>query len=229
VNLRVLCFLVCLVFVSASTLASHASGPILFEDDFETGLRPEWTIGSPGCDSPHGSWTIEAGQLCAKVETYEECTSAVVGNPSWVDYAISFDVVLREGLDRIVGIHYQDFTHQLQLNLNTWLGKVVMVAGRDLVVFEAPYTLELGVSYHVRFGIFGDEAGVQIDGKNVGGLDVSALFASGLIPTSGGIALESYVGGVAAANDICFDNVVIEGLHSVKADKASWGTLKMRY
>ena len=159
-KLRALCFLICLVFVSANSIASHASGLIMFEDDFESGLSPDWTIGSPGCDSPHGSWAIEAGQLCANIEVYEECTSAVVGDATWVDYAISFDVVLREGLDRIVGIHYQDFTHQLQLNLTSWLGKVVMVAGRDLIVFEAPYTLELGVSYHVRFGIFGDEAGV---------------------------------------------------------------------
>ena len=201
----------------------------MFEDAFDSGISPEWTIGSAGCESSTGSWSASSGELCGQVHGYEECTSAVVGDPNWVNYALSFDVTLVEGLDRIAGIHYVDFTHQLHLNMNSWLGKVVMVAGSGDIIFESPYPLELGVTYHVRFGIFGTEAGIQIDGVNVGGVDVSPWITDGTIPASGKIALQSYSGGLVNTNHTCYDNVVVESLSAVKSDDTSWGALKARY
>jgi hypothetical protein len=56
---------------------------VLFEDNFDTGLKPDWEVVA-------GDWRIANGALTTL--TYDGWSYILVGDPSWAEYAVELDV-----------------------------------------------------------------------------------------------------------------------------------------
>lgn len=226
-DLRASHLLFTVLLVVVATASPARAQVILFQDDFDAGLGPGWTFGSPVCDS--GTWRCEDGQLCNHITGYEVCTVAIAGDATWSNYAVSVDVTLNAGNNRIVAINWVDRTHHVHVNLNSFFNAALIVTGEDQIIMSAPFEFVAGATYNVRLGIFGTVLGVEIDGVGIGTIDVSPWIAAGIVPAQGRIALWGWAGGAVQINDICFDNVVVEQLQAVGIEQSSWGTTKAAF
>ena len=86
--------------------------PPTFFDDFENGLNPAWTV-------VYGKPTISDGQLAAGEETLLS-----VGDPTWTDYQVEFDVWMgrftcQDALSSFLGVRATDIDNMLQLRFHT--------------------------------------------------------------------------------------------------------------
>ncbi len=134
------------------------TGPqVLFRDDFETGIRPEW-------DTQNANTAVVNGQLVA-----EGILQTRLGDESWTDYRVSFELGDKTRLtDLTLQVRVQDENNFLKMlcvpaegggtpaQLNcTWFrlvgGQEVKIPGAELVMPEVgPVTLEItGNTYQV--------------------------------------------------------------------------------
>lgn len=78
---------------------------ILFQDNFEGGLRPEWEVVS-------GRPAVSNGKLTSSVNR----TWLVVGDPRWRNYIVEFDAE-KVHEEAYVGVHVQDLNNMVAANI----------------------------------------------------------------------------------------------------------------
>ncbi len=182
-------------------------------DDFNDGDIEGWQ--PTFAKNPENSiWEVVKGVLIGR-RVSGWAADLVVGDATWKDYTIEFDMRVTERLANEFGgrYHYAGVIGRLRVengieidalgfNLNFKVPPTIWSWGWRNQAFlhdvQTPFDAELGTWYHMRAIFEGDKFECYIDGKRV------ASYASSVLPT-GLVGLS--VGGCVAE----FDNVVITG------------------
>jgi len=145
----------------------------LFSDDFEDGNLDGWTIGSTGCaDQPHG-WSVQDGVLRYEQTACGECSVLRVGDPTWKDYVVTFDVRLLAG-DRVhFAVQYQDESDYVDVQLSSRSGdpqtSVSLASGQQFFggSSSGPFTLTAWDTWGVQ--TYGSFLGIEKNGTRLRG------------------------------------------------------------
>ena len=192
-----------IVLNSISIYSQSASLP--FNDDFASGAKSNWYI--------NGShWSFSSGVAVCNIPTVYTVEYMEVGDNNWTNYTFDVDVEGTSGVNKTVGLRFQDINNYLQLHLigdgssqyhDIFFDKIV--GGQVTNLFHnSNYTILNNTNYHIKAVMNGDEYKVYINNNLE--LDITdTSFANG------GIALINSSGGYAP-NNLIFDNVSVNYL-----------------
>jgi len=73
---------------------------VLFQDDFEQGLKSDWQkINTSGPQTEH-LWELSDGKYGIRINTSSTIAETVINKPEWSDYIFEFDMVGVLGTDK---------------------------------------------------------------------------------------------------------------------------------
>jgi hypothetical protein len=170
-------------------------------------LAEDFSSGLDGWQTEHKEyWHVRGGMLRADLPDKKQVHTLIrIGDTTWYDYALDFDVCGMRGVDkgaiiRIVdklglgvdlrGPGYNDIRVHLSA---TPLGRIDVINGN-------------GIWHHIRMEVRDRHCRVLVGNQVL--LD---RFVSKRLPPGGGIALAAYTGGVGECT-VFFDNVVVTPL-----------------
>lgn len=202
-TVTVLCMLLVALSVRAGT----------FRDDFEDGNLDGWRQANPATPM---LWKIVDGELeCTRLDATS--TVFVVGEDSWTDYTIEYEVMLLEDHgtgDVDVMARYIDpvWTHVILFAIGDYLGASAIFAQRfpGNVVEQEPFEpLELNVWHRLKLEAEGDNFTFWLNNEKI--MDYrDAMVETGSI----GLGLANYTAR--------FDNVEISGPEVPDVTPSTW-------
>jgi hypothetical protein len=179
----------------------------LFVDDFSGDSLKGWHA-----DSLARAWSIQNGVLRGDLPDVKQAHSFLfVGDSTWTDYALDFDVCGMRGVDKGAAVHVYH-RHGLGVDLRGPDHNDVLVYLDHLPVGSGKVENANGVWHHMRIEIHGKAFRVLVDGTLV--VDHHLKLKSP--PHGGGIVLAAYAGGMAQCT-VYYDNVAVTPL-AAKAD-----------
>jgi len=172
----------------------------LFADDFASGNLGGWRVDATDY------WTIRRGMLRCDLPDRKQVHSLIrAGDSTWKDYALDFDVCGIRGVDKGAVVRMRGQIG-LGLDLRGPGYNDLLLNVRELPVGRVSLTNGNGMWHHVRVEVRGDRCRVMVNDS-----DPLERRIPGKVPTSGGIALAAYTGGVGEST-VYYDNVVVTAL-----------------
>ncbi|MFN8588439.1 MAG: family 16 glycoside hydrolase [Candidatus Eisenbacteria bacterium] len=171
----------------------------LFADDFSSGALERW------CPDREGVWSVRRGMLRADLpDGRQERSFLHVGDDTWTDYALEFDVCMMRGVDKGAAVRVEGTTG-VGLDLRGGSYQDVLLHVREWRLGRAPATNANGVWHHVRVEAHDTRWRVWVNGELV-------LTRRDGRRMRGHIAMAAYTGGDGRCT-VYYDNVVVTPLH----------------
>jgi hypothetical protein len=179
---------------------SSAARSILFEDHFDGKGSGGWRFDRPGV------WRVSGGRFRAELPPQRQLRSfAYVGDVSWRDYSVDFDVCGVRGVDKGIAVRVEG-KRGVGIDLRGGrYGDLLMYEGFDSWGKEPVANVD-GEWIHMRVEVRGAQYRVWVRGRLV--LDYTDPDQR---RPHGGIALAAYTGGTGACL-VLYDNVVVRAL-----------------
>ena len=178
----------------------RAPASALFADDFHGPSLTRWRA------DREGVWSLKHGMLRADLpDLRQQHAMLFAGDSSWTNYAVDFDVCGMRGVDKGVVVRVRGSRglgidlrgpgyHDLRLQMN------------ELPIGRANVENGNGAWQHLRVEVRGAYCRVVVNGDEVISRRVPLR-----PPSSGGIALAAYTGGIGECT-VYYDNVVVTAL-----------------
>lgn len=173
----------------------------LFADDFSSDALTGWS-----CDSLCSAWSVRGGSLRADLPDAKQAHSFLfVGDSTWTDYAVDFDVCAMRGVDKGVAVRVRK-KKGLGVDLRAAPHHDVLLYVNQFPVGSGKVENANGSWHHMRVEMRGSSCRVTIGDRVV--FDKHPRIKP---PPRGGIALAAYAGGVGQCT-VYYDNVVVTPL-----------------
>ena len=171
--------------------------PLPFDDDFDAGLKDDWTV-------VRGEWRVANGQLTTITGVWE-WTSIAVGDPRWSRYAVDVDVDFDGDHHQArIEVRVQDAMDMMVFMLGpTSVSDWYVYRGSEKLLLVGGRTRRARADVHVRIEVRDDLYAAYLDGEP---------WASVYDPTyqSGRVGLSVFCQGFARC--ISFDNFRVSPL-----------------
>ena len=171
-------------------------GRVLFRDDFSDRTLANWEA------DREDVWSVRGGALRAVLpDRKQERSFIYVGDESWTDYGVDFDVCAMRGVDKGIAVRVAGSKTGVGVDVRGPGYQDLIVNIREWSVGKARVVNANGVWHHLRVEARGQSLRVFVNGTLlIDRTDVKRR-----------IALAAYTGGVAECT-VFYDNIVVTEL-----------------
>lgn len=178
--------------------------PNYFCDDFENGMSSLWVVEGPEV------WQVSDGIVSAFLYGTQVHSYLLVGDSSWNDYTVEFDVIGHEGVEKTIGFRHQPNRPGYGFSIRSdWNGdEAILHRIGDGIMQLVTLPSQNGIWYHVSITCVGSRIIVSVDGERV----IDFVDSDNSCPT-GGIFLSCNTGDAGLCG-LSFDNVIVKEVNA---------------